>query len=127
MAKKEKLKKSKYVSRYTLDPYNMDMLVAIGDPGIMKMAELYNIHFSEDWYEMAGIGGGVHRIPEYSTIAVVLHHGDAEVFAHEALHVMSQVMKHTGVKYDYDNDEPLAYFIGKIALHFEEAWQKVHK
>lgn len=45
-------------------------------------------------------------------------HPDAEithsVIAHEALHLMSYIMKNRGIQYDSDNDEPQAYLLGFI-------------
>ena len=45
-----------------------------------------------------------------------LHHVPtlAGVTAHEALHVTSELMEHTGIRWDPNNDEPIAYPLGYI-------------
>jgi len=39
---------------------------------------------------------------------------DAEVIAHEALHVTSKIMRECDIKYDTENIEPFAYLHGYI-------------
>lgn len=107
-----------------LSPYNMDMLIFVTNEGLREAKERFNITFDECWYHEAGIGGGVHHIEETSTIAVVLHIGDIEVFAHEAYHVLNLVYKHTGMAHDLVNDEAGAYMLGYIANEMADAWVK---
>ena len=39
---------------------------------------------------------------------------NSSIVAHEALHVCSFIFKNTGVEFDKDNDEPLAYLLGYV-------------
>lgn len=36
------------------------------------------------------------------------------IIAHESTHIVSQIFLHTGVKGDFNNDEPLAYMYGWV-------------
>jgi hypothetical protein len=122
-----KVKKSKYVHRIDLNPYNIDLITCIGDKGLDKARDLLGINFEESWYSGNGIGGGVYKLEDYTTILCVLHRNEAEVIAHEGLHILSYVMEHSGMKWDCGNDESLAYLIGYIAKELDEAWNKANK
>jgi len=122
-----KAKKSKYVARIDLNPYNIDIIVCIGDKGLDKAREQIGLNFEESWYSHNGIGGGVYMMDEYTTILCVLHRNEPEVLAHESLHILSYVMQHAGMKWDVDNDESLAYLIGYTAKELDAAWNKAHK
>jgi hypothetical protein len=43
------------------------------------------------------------------------------VCAHEALHVTSLIMEYVGIRWDTQNDEPIAYLVGHISKHAASA------
>jgi hypothetical protein len=43
--------------------------------------------------------------------------------AHEAIHVLSYIMKYAGLKYDYDNDEYQAYIVDNVVRMMVKASQ----
>jgi hypothetical protein len=60
---------------------------------------------------------------------ITLTQNCAEFSAHESLHVVSDIMKQVGIRWDADNDEPIAYLVGHIAKHciinFKEFLNKI--
>jgi hypothetical protein len=57
--------------------------------------------------------------PEETVIGAKLQHVPtlAAITAHEALHITSEVMHHTGIRWDHQNDEVIAYLTGHITKH----------
>lgn len=50
---------------------------------------------------------------------------DVNTIAHEAIHIKNAVMKHSGIKHDFDNDEPEAYLTGWISEQIYRAWKEL--
>lgn len=60
---------------------------------------------------------------------ITLTHNAANCASHEALHVVSDIMKHVGLRWDADNDESIAYLVGHITkgcmIHLKNFFNKI--
>lgn len=49
---------------------------------------------------------------------------DVNTIAHESIHIKNAVLRHAGIKHDFDNDEAEAYLTGWIAEQIYKAWKR---
>jgi len=100
---------------YTSDPKRLVKSILKRKPDLKIIEEL-----RKDWIDLdagASVCAGQIR-GNYTIIAIfdkeAIKDYHESYLAHEAVHVLSYVMKYTGIKYDFDNDEPHAYIVDGI-------------
>lgn len=47
-----------------------------------------------------------------------------KIIAHESIHLVNKIFRDRGIKIDYGNDEPQAYFMGWIFKEIEQFFKK---
>ena len=88
-------------------PIYLDKLLIIQTDNFEKIQRKYNLNGIVDYCAIT--------FQTDKEIVVVFNSKvDASIIAHEALHICSYVFKNTGVDFDRDNDEPLAYLLGYV-------------
>lgn len=115
--------------KFIIEPYTIDFEVYYTDSpkktvqSIMKRNpdKAISDELKKDWIDDDGAGASVCAgliNGGFVIIAIFDKEAVKDCFeayiSHEAIHVLSHIMKHTGIKYDCNNDEPQAYIVDGI-------------
>lgn len=63
----------------------------------------------------------------HNILAVVFNFNsyDVDTAAHEAIHIKNMIYQYSGIKHDFNNDEPEAYLTGWIVSQIDKAYKEL--
>lgn len=120
-------KKRVLLKHLSLQPYFVELWVLIADnpaPEVTKLC-LANPGLAIRWTgDMAAWTED--KLYKDAILPVIFDasHYDTDTAVHEAVHIKNILFKECGVKHDFENDEPEAYFMGWLVGELEKIYKE---
>lgn len=118
------------IRKVTLAPYVVELWIIItNDPtkDIPKINKKYK-GLDVTWDDQTAAWTNDHFYEDNILgVAFDTFHFEAEIAAHEAVHIVNKTYEHAGAKLDTKNDEPQAYMTGWVVSEIYKAYNDFNK